>query len=221
MIVTSTVTMVSELPSGLERCPRIVLCSSYRESNDLPQALPDKDLGKHPAKGAAESGAASKGMGSHGLAEDTDLARVIEAWPRLPEQVRRATLEQLPGFDASFEDWVTPRRRGRRLVDSQIPITRVDAISSGGKPNGHAEQQDDRSRSTGVIVRADTSADNERKKVTPLADNQDVIQLAKKINAERGSGASMNEIAPQFAEGNPTLAASLLRQLRRYKHLLE
>jgi hypothetical protein len=58
----------------------------------------DRDLGDLVRGGAAKSGAAQTGKGSHGgAAEDPDLARVIEAWPRLPAHIRAAVLALLEG----------------------------------------------------------------------------------------------------------------------------
>jgi hypothetical protein len=54
-----------------------------------------------------------------------------------------------------------------------------------------------------------------------LPDNPDLVPLAKLIKARRGLGESKNAIALEFTNGNPQRAASLLRQLRRYPHLLE
>jgi hypothetical protein len=54
--------------------------------------LQDNDLGNLSQQCAAESGAAGHRTGSHGAAIDPGLQRVVEAWPRLPEQIRRAVL---------------------------------------------------------------------------------------------------------------------------------
>jgi hypothetical protein len=45
-------------------------------------------LGNPPSAGAAKSGADPAGFAP----SDLDLARLIDAWPRLPESVRRAIL---------------------------------------------------------------------------------------------------------------------------------
>ncbi len=63
-----------------------------RESNQTPQVVQGKDFGNSGQAGAAESGAVGPCTGSQGDAGDADLARVVEAWPRLPEGVRRAIL---------------------------------------------------------------------------------------------------------------------------------
>jgi hypothetical protein len=54
--------------------------------------LPGKDLRDLPAEGGAESGAARSGTGLHGDATDPGLARVVEAWPGLPEHIKAAVL---------------------------------------------------------------------------------------------------------------------------------
>ncbi len=60
---------------------------------------------------------------------------------------------------------------------------------------------------------ADSKTDN-------LPENRDVIRLAKEINRNRESGRTNIDIARQFTESNERKAKSLLRELRRFPHLL-
>src|SRR5262249_39216237 len=48
----------------------------------------------------------------------------------------------------------------------------------------------------------------------------DVLRLAKKIDKEKRNGSSQKQIALDFTDGDEQKADSLLRQLRRYPHLL-
>ncbi|HUE70595.1 MAG TPA: hypothetical protein VMP01_06870 [Pirellulaceae bacterium] len=52
-----------------------------------------------------------------------------------------------------------------------------------------------------------------------IPQNLDVVRLAQEITKRRASGESQRSIAIQFTEGDEKQAASLLRQLRRYKRL--
>jgi len=54
-----------------------------------------------------------------------------------------------------------------------------------------------------------------------LPENPDILRLAKDIRRKCRVGASKKEIALEFAEGDGARAESLLRQLRRYPHLIE
>ena len=60
---------------------------------DLRNRPLDSSLGNSPPDGAAESGAVGAASG----AADPELARVVEAWPRLPAAVRRAILDLIEG----------------------------------------------------------------------------------------------------------------------------
>lgn len=57
------------------------------------------------------------------------------------------------------------------------------------------------------------------KKIVP--DNPDVAKLANKIRRERNDVPNMLDIARDFTNGDEGKAENLLRQLRRYKHLLD
>ena len=46
---------------------------------------------QRPPVGGAESGA----VGNNSTATDPDLAKVVEAWPRLPEPIKRAILAMI------------------------------------------------------------------------------------------------------------------------------
>jgi hypothetical protein len=50
--------------------------------------MPVSDLGKTPLPSAAKSGA---------VLDDPDLARVVEAWPKLPNWVKAAVLKLVSG----------------------------------------------------------------------------------------------------------------------------
>jgi hypothetical protein len=52
---------------------------------------PDNRLGKKTSDGDAESGARPDGDGLP-TSTDPDLARLVAAWPMLPEPIRRAVL---------------------------------------------------------------------------------------------------------------------------------
>ena len=68
---------------------------------------------------------------------------------------------------------------------------------------------------------ADNQADNKTKKSQPIPENPDVLRLAKKIKKDRPKGISQLDSAREFCEGNERKAESLLRQVRRFPHLLE
>ena len=79
-------------------------------------------------------------------------------------------------------------------------------------------------RACGVPASDGGQADNETdispRKSHNVPGNRDVLRLAKKIKKERPRGVSMIDSARDFCEGNEQRAKSLLRQLRRYPHLL-
>ncbi|MFC1597189.1 hypothetical protein ACFL5Q_04520 [Planctomycetota bacterium] len=62
---------------------------------------------------------------------------------------------------------------------------------------------------------------NPRSTSSLIPENPEVLQLAKRIRRELPGGGTMINIARDFADGDETKANSLLRQLRRYPHLLE
>ncbi len=64
-----------------------------RDSN----SMPDNDLRNSGQPRAAQSGAAGPGTGPHGAASDPELLRVVEAWPRLPAEIRAAVLALVEG----------------------------------------------------------------------------------------------------------------------------
>jgi hypothetical protein len=68
---------------------------------------------------------------------------------------------------------------------------------------------------------ADNKTDNKPKKSHPVPENPDVLKLAKKIKKDRQNGISQIDSAREFCEGTETKAESLLRQLRRFPHLLK
>jgi hypothetical protein len=61
---------------------------AWRDSNPSPQVLPDKELGNRAGEGGAESGAVQSRTGPH----DADLARLVGAWPTLPDHVKTRIL---------------------------------------------------------------------------------------------------------------------------------
>jgi hypothetical protein len=72
-----------------------------------------------------------------------------------------------------------------------------------------------------AVARADNRADNRKKNQKRLPANDDVLGLARMINAEKKTGASKMQIALVFTEGNVKTAQTLLRGLRHYPHLLK
>jgi hypothetical protein len=70
-------------------------------------------------------------------------------------------------------------------------------------------------------ARADTDADKPGEKRVRLPSDPDVFRLAKLINDCLDRETSRNSIALQFTGGDDKRAAALLRQLRRYPHLLK
>jgi len=69
--------------------------------------------------------------------------------------------------------------------------------------------------------RADNKADKKQKKWASIPKQTDVLKLAKKIRQERNSGRTKTDIAREITEGNERKAQTLLRELRRYPHLLD
>jgi hypothetical protein len=68
--------------------------------------------------------------------------------------------------------------------------------------------------------RPDSRADKGKKSL-PIPKNLNVLKLAQKLKAELNVGESKRSLAIQFTDGNETQADSLLRQLRRYPHLIK
>ena len=68
-----------------------------------------------------------------------------------------------------------------------------------------------------AVVGADSKADKSEKK---LPQNTDVLRLLKVLRKRGGNGVANIEIAREITEGNDRKAKSLLRQVRRYAHLL-
>jgi hypothetical protein len=71
-------------------------------------------------------------------------------------------------------------------------------------------------------LRADSKTDNQPKKSMPVPGNPDVAKLATRINRDRQkTGMSKTDIARDFCENNERKAQTLLRELRRFPHLLD
>jgi hypothetical protein len=68
--------------------------------------------------------------------------------------------------------------------------------------------------------KTDKHADKKSSSRVRLPENQDVLRLAKEINDRRDAELSQNDIALQFTKGDERKARNLLRQLRRYPHLI-
>jgi hypothetical protein len=68
--------------------------------------------------------------------------------------------------------------------------------------------------------RADSKTDNEKKSSPTIPENPRVSELAREINARRESGDTMMSIALEITEQDEQEAKTLLRQLRRFRHLL-
>ena len=69
-------------------------------------------------------------------------------------------------------------------------------------------------------VGADTSADKSAERKRRVPRDLNILRLAILINENHGKGRSQNELALQFTGGNKKRAQSLLRNLRRYPHLV-
>ena len=67
---------------------------------------------------------------------------------------------------------------------------------------------------------ADKNADKKPSLRRPIPRSKDVVRLAKKIGDELTAETSQRDIAIQFTNGNVQQANNLLRQLRRYRHLV-
>jgi hypothetical protein len=68
---------------------------------------------------------------------------------------------------------------------------------------------------------ADINADKKRKSSRLVPENDDVKRLADRINRDLRYGGSKRSIAIEFTGGDEALADRLLRQLRRFRHLLK
>ncbi|RIK74925.1 MAG: hypothetical protein DCC68_22145 [Planctomycetota bacterium] len=68
---------------------------------------------------------------------------------------------------------------------------------------------------------ADSKTDNRKKIRQFVPENSDVLKLAKRIKRELPKGGTRNDIARDFTDGDEKKAQSLLRQIRRFPHLLE
>jgi hypothetical protein len=73
----------------------------------------------------------------------------------------------------------------------------------------------------GAGGQADNKADNKAKKPHSIPENSDVLRLAKKIKRDREKGMFLIDSAREFCEDDEAKAQSLLRQLRRFPHLLD
>ncbi len=68
---------------------------------------------------------------------------------------------------------------------------------------------------------ADSKTDNEKKSAAVVPENPQVARLAKEMKRRLPQGDTKKQIALDFADGDAKTAASLLRQLRRFPHLLD
>jgi hypothetical protein len=78
------------------RASRQSLGTEGLEAGDAP-SLAANDLWNHCTESAAQSGAATPSIDLHSIANDRDLQRVVEAWPRLPLATRQAIVALLNG----------------------------------------------------------------------------------------------------------------------------
>lgn len=67
---------------------------------------------------------------------------------------------------------------------------------------------------------ADSKTDNEKKTAFSLPENDDVTRLAKALRDCDDPRATQSSVAREFTNGDERRAGTLLRQLRRYPHLL-
>jgi hypothetical protein len=68
---------------------------------------------------------------------------------------------------------------------------------------------------------ADSKTDRKKSPVARLPRNPDVLKLAREVQRRSRKGETREQIAREIADGNERQAESMLRQLRRYSHLLE
>jgi hypothetical protein len=83
-----------------------------------------------------------------------------------------------------------------------------------------SETPNDIEETRGVRGQADSKPDKRPKEMKVIPDNPEVLKLAKKIK-NREKGVSQIDSAREFCECDERKAQSLLRQVRRYRHLLE
>jgi hypothetical protein len=109
----------------------------------------------------------------------------------------------------------TPAAASALPGDQVVPPCRAEGPA--GVVNGRSVRT---AEATPKNRSADNEADNSRKKRQLIPTNPDVLRLAKRIKDSRNKDRSMSDVALDFTEGNRKKADNLLRQLRRYPHLL-
>jgi hypothetical protein len=130
---------------------------------------------------------------------DNDLRLIRDHAPQLHDAVVRPA--RTPSNSLHLQD-----------AEAQIPASPAELLSE--NPSALKETRGERGQ-------ADNKADNRPKKTKTIPVNPEVLRLAKKIRRDRGKGMSQMESAREFCECDERKAKSLLRQLRRYPHLLE
>jgi hypothetical protein len=119
----------------------------------------------------------------------------------LHEHSTRASVAELRAWVAAFSrvvsaQWATiqPFQQLQRAIVAAIEIASSDS--------------------------ADKNADRTKKSGQRIPKNDAALALARKINEDWTEGTSKTSIALDFTNGDYKMAATLLRELRRFKHLL-
>jgi hypothetical protein len=162
----------------------------------------------------------------------------VEQWLELIDRMRIEYLGpfEMPEREAELK---ADRENDLRLIREHAPhlydaVMRSPRTPSDGLPHQAAERQtpappeglppetSDTTQGThGAGGQADSKTDNRQKKTHPIPENKEVLKLVKKIKRDQEKGMSRIDSAREFCENDERKAESLLRQVRRYSHLLE
>lgn len=169
------------------------------------------------------------------------LRNVSEArQSHLASQTQFAIGAMSPGPLKPFVDWPRLKAALDRFKQSMAPVPRVESKPDPSDAIGRwadrfeqrlaAEQeiievhQELQARLIKALETCADSADNEADSLEltkRIPQNPKVLRLAALINRERKKGESQRSIALQLTDGDEAVANGLLRQLRRFPHLLQ